>query len=122
MYYWKCCCFIHLVILVQVMHHAIRKAQANPDAYQRTLENSKLQRLTKNVLEVTNLHSMSNFNFIFFRHVVNGVTIIFTSMYDKYEARTQAVRNLHILISFVIFDISILLVYRLVLLTNIDCF
>ena len=87
-------------LFVQVVRNAVTTAQANPGHFQRQLENTELEGMAKNLLEVTDPESRGNFNSVFFREVVNVVATIMSDICNKYEAGTQAV-SLHILYKYI---------------------
>lgn len=83
---------------MQVVRNAITTAQAEPGHFQRQLDNTELEGMARNLIDVTDPESRGNFNNVFFREVVNVVAVIMTDICNKYEAGTQAV-SVHIYIA-----------------------
>ncbi|KAK1395431.1 hypothetical protein POM88_014487 [Heracleum sosnowskyi] len=77
-------------LFVQVVRNAVTAAQANPGYFQRQLDDTELEDVARNLMEVSDPESRGNLNMVFFREVVNVVSTVMTDICNKYEAETQA--------------------------------
>ncbi|KAK1361092.1 hypothetical protein POM88_045566 [Heracleum sosnowskyi] len=67
---------------LQIVQTAVTNAQANPDQFG-NLNNSEMEEVARNIIEVSDPASRGSFNQVFFREVVNVVTTIFKSICNE---------------------------------------
>ncbi|KAK1373181.1 hypothetical protein POM88_029374 [Heracleum sosnowskyi] len=67
---------------LQIVQTAVTNAQANPDHFG-NLNNSEMEEVARNIIEVSDPASRGSFNQVFFREVVNVVTTIFKSICNE---------------------------------------
>ncbi|KAK1397403.1 hypothetical protein POM88_007266 [Heracleum sosnowskyi] len=80
-------------VFLQIVRTTVTNAQANPDQFE-NLNNSEMEEVAKNIIEVSDPASRGRFNQVFFREVVNVVATIFKSICDEtQEAIDQANRD-----------------------------
>lgn len=72
-------------MFINIVRNAVTSAQANPDQFG-NLNNSDLDEVARNLIEVADPASRGSFNQVFFREVVNVVTTIFTSICNDTQA------------------------------------
>ncbi|KAK1399717.1 hypothetical protein POM88_009582 [Heracleum sosnowskyi] len=77
-------------IFLQIVRTAVTNAQANPEQFG-NLNNSEMEEVARNIIDVSDPASRGSFNQVFFREVVNVVATIFTSICNEtQEALNQA--------------------------------
>ncbi|KAK1378012.1 hypothetical protein POM88_024756 [Heracleum sosnowskyi] len=80
-------------VFLQIIRTAVTNAQANPDQFG-NLNNSEMEEVARNIIEVSDPSSRGSFNQVFFREVVNVVATNFKSICDEtQEAIDQANRD-----------------------------
>lgn len=92
-------------LFLQIVRTAVTNAQANPDQFG-NMNNSKMEEVARNIIEVSHPASRGSFNQLFFREVVNVVTTIITCICNE----TQEVSLL--IFSFILVLLLILIISR----------
>ncbi|KAK1381717.1 hypothetical protein POM88_019452 [Heracleum sosnowskyi] len=69
-------------VFLQIVRTIVTNAQANPEQFE-NLNNSEMEEVARNIIEVSDPTSRGSFNQVFFREVVNVVATIFTSICNE---------------------------------------